>query len=86
MNILVDSCCDLSKELRERTGAAVAPLTITVDGQDYVDDGTVDIPAYLASCNDRVAEFARAETGDLLDKVLLAASLRMKNAYSRADA
>lgn len=47
MNILVDSCCDLSGELRERTGAAVAPLTITVDKTDYVDDGTVDIPAYL---------------------------------------
>ena len=45
-----------------------------------------DLPAYLADCNDRIAEFARAETGDLLDKVLLAASLRMKNAYSRADA
>ena len=48
MNILVDSCCDLSRELLERTGAAVAPLTITVDKTDYVDDGTVDIPAYLA--------------------------------------
>ena len=48
MKILVDSCCDLSNELRARTQAAVAPLTITIDGEDYVDDGTVDIPSYLA--------------------------------------
>ena len=48
MKILVDSCCDLSAELRARTQATVAPLTITLDGEDYVDDGTVDIPSYLA--------------------------------------
>ena len=47
MNILVDSCCDLSSELLKKTGASVAPLTITIDGVHYVDDGTVDIPAYL---------------------------------------
>ena len=41
MKILVDSCCDLSSELRARTQAAVAPLTITIDGEDYVDDGTI---------------------------------------------
>ena len=48
MKILVDSCCDLSGELRKRTQAAVAPLTITIDGEDFVDDGSVDIPSYLA--------------------------------------
>lgn len=41
---------------------------------------------YLADCNDRMAAFAKAETGDLLDKVLFAASLCMKNAYSCSDA
>lgn len=52
MNILVDSCCDLSRELRGRIGAAVAPLTITVENTDYVDDGSVDIPAYLKAMAD----------------------------------
>ena len=42
MKILVDSCCDLSGELRARTQAAVAPLTITIDGEDFVDDDTLD--------------------------------------------
>lgn len=48
MNIIVDSCCDLStKELRERTDTTVAPLTITIDGKDYVDDGSVHIPSFV---------------------------------------
>ena len=47
MKIVVDSCCDLAPELAQYTKAAVAPLTITIDGQDYVDDGSVDIPSYL---------------------------------------
>lgn len=47
MKILVDSCCDLSPELLERTKASVAPLTITIDGTDYVDDGSVEIGPYL---------------------------------------
>ena len=49
MNIVVDSCCDLTSDMRERTGALVAPLTVTIDETDYVDDGTVDIPSYLAA-------------------------------------
>ncbi|MBP3655129.1 MAG: DegV family protein [Clostridia bacterium] len=47
MFILADSCCDLSPELRERTGALTAPLTITISGKDYIDDGSIDIPAFI---------------------------------------
>ena len=49
MKILADSCCDLSPELRERTKACIAPLTVTISGVDYVDDGTVEIAPYLAA-------------------------------------
>ncbi len=49
MTILADSCCDLSPELLKKTQAKVAPLTITIDDAHYVDDGTVDIPPYLAA-------------------------------------
>lgn len=47
MRIVADSCCDLTPELMDCT--AIAPLTITIDGTDYVDDGSVDIPSYLAA-------------------------------------
>lgn len=49
MMILADSCCDLSPELLKKTQARVAPLTITIDDTHYVDDGTVEIPPYLAA-------------------------------------
>ena len=49
MMILADICCDLSPELLKKTQARVAPLTITIDDTHYVDDGTVDIPPYLAA-------------------------------------
>ena len=42
-HILVDSCCDLSPEQLEDMNASVAPLTITIDSNEYVDDGSVEI-------------------------------------------
>lgn len=45
--IIVDSCCDLLPHMRG--SVRVAPLKITVnDTNEYVDDGTVDIPALIA--------------------------------------
>lgn len=47
-----DSCRQLLRlipELLKKTQAKVAPLTITIDDTHYVDDGTVDIPPYLAA-------------------------------------
>ena len=77
MTILADSCCDLSPELLKKTQARVAPLTITIDDKHYVDDGTVDIPPYLAAMKasknpvrsacpspDLYAEDIRATEGD----------------------
>ena len=77
MTILTDSCCDLSPELLKKTQAKIAPLTITIDDTHYVDDGTVDIPPYLAAMKasknpvrsacpspDLYAEDIRATEGD----------------------
>ena len=47
MKLIADSCCDYTPEIKEETGLTTVPLTITVDGTDYVDDGTVDIVPYL---------------------------------------
>lgn len=58
MNILVDSCCDLTPEWLKKTQAKVAPLTITIDDTHYVDDGTVDIPAYLSAMKESRASGA----------------------------
>ena len=45
-----------------------------------------EIPAYLERCNDGIAAALRAETEDLLDKVLYEASMKMKNGFARSDA
>ncbi|MDR2956666.1 MAG: DegV family protein [Coriobacteriales bacterium] len=50
VRIVVDSGCDLSAEARQAiTGIELisVPLTLTVDGYDYLDDNALDVSAYL---------------------------------------
>lgn len=95
MTILADSCCDLSPELLKKTQAKIAPLTITIDNTHYVDDGTVDIPPYLAAMKasknpvrsacpspDLYAEDIRATEGDCFIVTLSAKLSGSHNAAS----
>ena len=95
MTILADSCCDLSPELLKKTQAKIAPLTITIDDTHYVDDGTVDIPTYLAAMKasknpvrsacpspDLYAEDIRATEGDCFIVTLSAKLSGSHNAAS----
>lgn len=95
MTILADSCCDLSPELFKKTQAKIAPLTITIDDTHYVDDGTVDIPPYLAAMKasknpvrsacpspDLYAEDIRATEGDCFIVTLSAKLSGSHNAAS----
>lgn len=41
-NIIADSCCDLSSEIREETGIVQVPLTIRIDDERYIDDVNLD--------------------------------------------
>ena len=95
MTILADSCCDLSPELLKKTQAKIAPLTITIDDTHYVDDGTVDIPPYLAAMKasknpvrsacpspDQYAEDIRATEGDCFIVTLSAKLSGSHNAAS----
>ena len=95
MTILADSCCDLSPELLKKTQAMIAPLTITIDDTHYVDDGTVDIPPYLAAMKasknpvrsacpspDLYAEDIRATEGDCFIVTLSAKLSGSHNAAS----
>ena len=95
MTILADSCCDLYPELLKKTQAKIAPLTITIDDTHYVDDGTVDIPPYLAAMKasknpvrsacpspDLYAEDIRATEGDFFIVTLSAKLSGSHNAAS----
>ena len=95
MTILADSCCDLSPELLKKTQAKIAPLTMPIDDTHYVDDGTVDIPPYLAAMKasknpvrsacpspDLYAEDIRATEGDCFIVTLSAKLSGSHNAAS----
>ena len=45
--IVVDSCCDLPDEEKENPVFTSIPLTLHLDGVDYVDDETFDQAAFL---------------------------------------
>lgn len=45
--IIVDSCCDLTPEYRKNEHFVVAPLTLTVDGIDIIDDESFDQKDFL---------------------------------------
>lgn len=46
--IIADSCCDLSEELRTSTDIIEVPLTIRVNGKLYVDDDKLDTLELIA--------------------------------------
>lgn len=47
--LVVDSCCDLTRELCEKMQVIRVPLTIRVDGKDFVDDEKLNMEAYDAA-------------------------------------
>jgi len=47
--IVVDSCCDLTKELRERFNISTAPLSIDVGDKHFIDDENLDREALLSA-------------------------------------
>lgn len=42
INIIGDSCCDLTDELKKDINATLVPLTITIDDKTYIDDENLD--------------------------------------------
>jgi len=47
--IIVDSCCDLTKDLRERFNISTAPLSIDVGDKHFIDDENLDREGLLDS-------------------------------------
>ena len=45
--IVADSCLDLTPEMKKEGKVQIVPLTLQVDGIDYIDDATFDQKAFL---------------------------------------
>lgn len=54
--------------------------------KEFMEKKPADAPAFLEACNAKIADYLKAETYELLDNVLYASSLEMKNAFKRSDA
>jgi DegV family protein with EDD domain len=51
--IVADSCCDLPEDLRNDPRIRLVPFSITLDGQQYIDDDTLDVKQFvqkMAAC------------------------------------
>lgn len=47
IKIVADSCCDLSEELKRNIDVDTAPLTLELEGKEYVDNETLDLKKYI---------------------------------------
>ena len=45
--LIVDSCCELTQELKDEHGVISVPLKITIDGKEYIDDENIDMEEFL---------------------------------------
>lgn len=61
VHILADSCCDMTPELIEELGIRMIPLTvISPDGEEMIDDETLDLGRLLASMRSNKTDPARS--------------------------
>ncbi|MDL2205623.1 DegV family protein [Eubacteriales bacterium OttesenSCG-928-N13] len=61
--IIVDSCCDLTRELKARLGATSIPLTMRLGQQEFVDDDTLQIDHFMQAmkaCAEKVGSASPA--------------------------
>ena len=61
--LVADSCCDLTREMRDEWGVKSVPLTLTLGEESFIDDDTLDLPDFMArmhACKARVGSAAPA--------------------------
>lgn len=46
-HLISDSCCDLTEDTQSSNGISIVPLSITIDENLYMDDGSLNIPQFL---------------------------------------
>ena len=69
IQIITDSACDLPSDLIGKYGIEVVPLTIRIDGQEYVDQVDLSTEEFWAKCRNspRLPETAAPSPGSFLD-------------------
>jgi len=80
------SDCIIHIERYENAVTAKGHQFISEFDAKYLKEKPSDVSKYLEDCNQQIADYAKEQTYDLLDKVLYSASMGMKNAFARSDA
>jgi len=63
MQIVADSCCDLSESDRRELGVQSVPLTMTLGEKSFTDDDALDLPGFMEemkACKERIGSAAPA--------------------------
>jgi len=45
--LVVDSCCELTEEMKNQKELVSVPLKFTIDGKEYIDDSSLDMAEFL---------------------------------------
>ena len=59
--IIVDSCCDLTDELKKKIDTISVPLTITLGQKNFIDDESLDLPLFMEEmekCQEKIGTAA----------------------------
>ena len=92
--IVTDSSCDMNQAMAEEIAISRVPFSLTCNGHHYIDDGSMDIDAFLADvdASDTVAQSAAMSpqqfmdaAGDADEIFFLTISGRLSSAYNSAQ-
>ena len=59
--IIVDSCCDMTAQLKKRLGVLSVPMFLRLGQKEYIDDDTLDLAKFMdemAECTDKITTAA----------------------------
>ena len=62
--IIVDSCCDMTQQLKERLGVIQIPLTMRLGEKEFVDDDSLCIETFMSemvACKEKMGSAAPAD-------------------------
>ncbi len=66
--IIADSCCDMTPALKERLGVITVPLSMLLGEKSFIDDETLDLPAFMAEMESCTGKIGSAAPSPLLYK------------------
>ncbi|MDR1184429.1 MAG: DegV family protein [Coriobacteriales bacterium] len=64
--IIVDSCCDMTPEMRSEMGIASIPLTMMIEGEEYRDDEYLDMKQFMDAMHRSVGKAGSAAPSPFL--------------------